>query len=269
MGRRYTEMFRKGEKGKRGAFVPFVVAGDPRPEISREILMTLAAAGADALEIGLPFSDPIADGPVIQRANRRALDAGGRPSGAWDLVRGVRARYADLPIGLLVYANLIEAVGLDGFYRKAAEAGVDSVLVADVPCLEAGPYVAAALRWGVDPVLIATANSGHEHLRRIAALGQGYTYVVTRAGVTGVDETAQTDQRGLIEELDQAGSPPSLLGFGIAKPEHVRNAIEAGARGAISGSAVVLHIEQHPEGGVALAKELTAFVHRMKQAAIL
>ncbi len=247
--------------------MPFVVAGDPRPDLSLEILMALAAGGADALEIGLPFSDPVADGPVIQRANLRALSAGARPSGAWKLIRAVRERHPELPIGLLVYANLIEAAGMDRFYAAVAEAGADSVLAADVPTIEAEPYVEAALRRGVDPVLIAAGNGSDEHNRTIAALSRGYTYVVTRAGVTGEDEQAQTDQRRLIERLEHAGAPPCLLGFGISRPEHVRSAIRAGAGGVISGSAVVARIERLREDPMVLIKSLEDFVGRMRQAA--
>jgi len=266
MTTRYERMFSSLSLKNEGAFVPFVVLGDPDPAVSHDILSTLARSGADALELGIPFSDPVADGPTIQKADQRALAAGTRPSHAWSLVRELRRSFPDLPIGLLVYANLVEAPGRETFYATAREAGVDSVLVADVPVVEARPYVELAGKQGVAPVLIATPNSTKSHLTQIATLGKGYTYVVTRSGVTGADDQAQTEHRELIRLLASLGAPPCLLGFGISRPEHVAGAIASGAAGAISGSAVVRCIEESLEDLPAMLGALARFVTRMKAA---
>jgi tryptophan synthase alpha chain len=253
---------RLGARGE-GAFIPFVVLGDPDFPISRRIVESLIVSGADGLELGIPFSDPIADGPTIQSATVRALAAGASPAGCWRLLGEIRAAHPDLPVGLLVYSNLVD---LDGFYGRAAEAGVDSVLVADVPTLEAGPYVEAALRAGVDPVMIAPPNADEARLREIARLSRGYTYVVSRSGVTGTERQAVLSDGGQVARLKALGAPPPVVGFGISQPEHVRQALAVGAAGAISGSAVVARVTEHLEDVTAMLDEVGAFVAAMKEA---
>ena len=149
-----------------GVFGAFVMLGDPDLATSAAILEQLVAGGADMLELGIPFSDPVADGPVIQAAAERALRAGTTPDDCFALLAAFRALHADTPVGILTYANLVLGGGRDHFYRRAAAAGVDNVLVADVPLFEAAPYAAAARAHGVDPVLIAAANTPPERLDR-------------------------------------------------------------------------------------------------------
>jgi len=257
---RYAEMFKRLAADE-GAFVPFAMLGDPSPERSVELMLALADGGADALELGLPFSDPVADGPTIQAAASRVLAAGVTAREALTLVTPVRERHPELPIGLLVYANLVVNAGADEFYQRAAAAGVDSVLVADVPSVEAEPFCAAAKRAGIAPVLIATPNAKPAQLARIAALGEGYTYLVSRAGVTGTETEAQLDHGELYAQLKELGAAPPILGFGISEPAHVRAALAGGAAGAISGSAIVRRIA----AGFS-PRELSRFVAAMKAA---
>jgi len=251
---RYDRIFGRNE----GVFGAFVMLGDPDLAASAAILDELVAGGADMIEVGIPFSDPIADGPVIQAAAVRALGAGVRPADCFALLRALRARHPDVPVGILTYANLVLARGRDAFYRAAREAGADSVLAADVPLIEAAPFVAAARAWGIAPVLIAAANTPPERLRRIARLGAGYTYCVARPGVTGADEKVRFDHREMLDILRAAGAPPPVFGFGIARPDHVRAALEAGAAGVISGSAIVER--------VARGEPVRGFVEAMKAA---
>lgn len=258
MSARYDAMFRRVAAERRGAFIPFAMLGDPDLPRSLALVRTLAAAGADALELGLPFSDPVADGPVIQAAATRALAAGITRDDCWAIVRAVRAGHPDLPIGLLVYANLVFHHGPDPFYEAAAAAGVDSVLVADLPVREAAPFRDAARRAGIAPVFIAPPNADRNRLAAIAAAGEGYTYVTSREGVTGADDHLARDQGALMAALRELGAPPPVLGFGIAHPEQVRAAMAMGAQGAISGSAVV---RLACEGG-----DVAGFVARMKAA---
>jgi tryptophan synthase alpha chain len=243
-----------------------VVLGDPDPEASRDIIEALIEGGADALELGIPFSDPVADGPTIQAADVRALEAGTRPADAFAITASVRQAHPDIPMGLLVYANLVEAPGRTRFYERAAEAGIDSVLVADVPTLEAAAYAEAATAAGIDPVLIAAPNTSEEALASIAETCRGYTYVVSRAGVTGAEAEAGLDHEALMTKLHEAGAPPCVLGFGISTPDHVRAAIASGARGAISGSAVVRIIEAQLDDAEQRHLELRSFTQRMKAA---
>jgi tryptophan synthase alpha chain len=257
-GAHYTRMFKRLSLAREGAFIPFAMLGDPTPERSLASIRVLAAAGADALELGLPFSDPIADGPVIQAAATRALTSGVRRGHCWAIVQAIRAEFPELPIGLLVYANLVCHHEPEEFYRGAADAGVDSVLVADLPVTESGPVADAARREGIAPVFIAPPNADEARLGAIAAAGEAYTYVTSREGVTGADDRLRHDQSALIARLKAFGAPPAVLGFGISTPEQVRGALAMGAAGAISGSAVV---RIAANGG-----DLEGFVRQMKSA---
>ena len=188
------------------------------------------------IEVGIPFSDPVADGPVIQAAAQRALAAGIRVSDCLELLAGFRRRHPSVPVGILTYANIVAA--RMGFMRDAAEAGADSLLIADVPALEAERFTRDMEQAGIEPVLIAAANTPERTLARIASLSRAYTYCVSRAGITGTHAGGQFDA-GLIARVKAAGAPPPVFGFGISKPEHVRAALAAGAKGVICGSAIV------------------------------
>lgn len=239
---RYAALFARLAAGGEGALGAFVMLGDPGLAASGDILDALVEAGADMVEVGIPFSDPIADGPVIQAAASRALAAGARTQDCFALLAAFRVRHPAVPVGILTYANLVVARGRDDFYARAADAGVDSVLVADVPLLEAAPFAAAARAHGIEPVLIAAANTPPERLAEIAALGGGYTYCVARSGVTGAETGAQFDHEAMLAALKAANAPPSIFGFGISTPEHVAAALAAGAAGVICGSAIVERI---------------------------
>lgn len=260
---RYAAMFERLGAAGEGAFGAFVMLGDPDLETSVAILNALVGGGADMIEVGIPFSDPIADGPVIQAAADRALAAGVTPSDCFRLLGEFRARHAAAPVGILTYANLVLARGREAFYAAAAEAGVDSVLVADVPAFEATPFIEAARANGIAPVLIAAQNTPPPTLRRIAALGEGYTYCLARSGVTGAGEEVAFDHRAMLRTLAQNLAPPPVFGFGISKPDHVWAALDAGAAGAISGSAIVSLITANREDP---APALREFVAAMKAA---
>jgi tryptophan synthase alpha chain len=250
---RYAAMFDRLNGS--GAFGAFIMLGDPDLKASARLLDQLVAGGADMIELGIPFSDPVADGPVIQAAAQRALAAGVRVGDCFDLVRGFRARHPDVPVGILTYANIV--VARTGFMRDAAEAGADSLLIADVPALEAEPFVRDMEQAGIEPVLIAAANTPEPTLRRIAQLSSAYTYCVSRAGITGTHAGGEFDA-ALTARLGAAGAPAPVFGFGISTPEHVRAALAAGAKGVICGSAIV---ELAQRGG-----DVAVFVRALKAA---
>lgn len=249
---RYARMFER--LGGEGALGAFVMLGDPAA--GADPLGELVAAGADMVEVGIPFSDPVADGPVIQAAAQRALAAGTRVSDCFDAVARFRARHADVPLGILTYANLVTARA--DFMRDCADAGADSLLIADVPALEAHPFADAMLEAGIEPVLIAAGNTPDETLKRIARLSRAYTYCVSRAGITGVHAAGEFDPP-LVQRLRAAGAPPPIFGFGVSRPEHVRSALAAGAAGVICGSAIVdlLSRQADAAGFVESLKEVT------------
>lgn len=268
MNNRYHNLFTTlGEKNQ-GAFVPFVTLGDPGLETSFEIIKTLIDAGADALELGFPFSDPIADGPVIQAANIRALKAEVTTTQCFELIAQVRAYAPAVPIGLLLYSNLVMARGIDAFYAKAKASGVDSVLIADVPMRESEPFRQSAAAHDIDPIFIAAPNSPEKTLKQVAAHGQGYTYLLSRAGVTGTDTVAEMPTGEFVKQLNQYQTAPGLLGFGISEPAHVKQALNSGAKGAISGSAVVKIIESNLDNKAKMLDELGTFVRVMKEATL-
>ena len=264
MTTRYQDLFDRLKADKQGAFVPFVTIGDPNRDLSIKIIDTLVTAGADALELGIPFSDPVADGVVIQDASTRALEAGATPDGCLEIIKEVRKLHPTVPIGLLLYVNLVYRNGIENFYQRCAEAGVDSILIADVPIEESAPYRAAAEKTGLQQIFIAPPNGDEETLQKVAEYGQGYTYLLSRAGVTGADAKAGMPVEHMLETLNKHSAPPSLLGFGISTPEQVKEAIASGAAGAISGSAVVKVIEANVDEPDKLLQQMNQFISKMK-----
>lgn len=263
---RYENLFAQLKDRKEGAFVPFVTLGDPSVEQSLNIIDTLIEAGADALELGIPFSDPLADGPTIQEATLRAFAAGVTPTQCFEMLALIRQKHPTIPIGLLMYANLVFSKGIDEFYAQCEKVGVDSVLVADVPVEESTPFRQAALLHNVAPIFICPPNADDDLLRQIASYGRGYTYLLSRAGVTGAENRAALPLHHLVEKLKEYNAAPPLQGFGISSPEQVTGAIEAGAAGAISGSAIVKLIEKNVANPGQMLTELKAFVTAMKAA---
>ncbi|AZA12414.1 tryptophan synthase subunit alpha [Corynebacterium gerontici] len=262
---RYQALFER--LGKEGAFVPFIMLGDPTPQVSLAIIRTAIQAGADALELGVPFSDPVADGPTIQRSHLRALDTGATVDSSLELIRQVRAEFSDIPIGLLIYGNVPFTRGLKRFYQEFADAGADSILIPDVPVREGQPFIQAAEAAGIDPIFIAPAQASEQTLEGVAAHSRGYIYAISRDGVTGTEKESQTTGlREVVENIERFGGPPILLGFGISTPAHVRDAIQAGARGAITGSAITAIIERNLENQETLHQELSQFINDMKAA---
>lgn len=266
VGTRYAALFQSRASRNEGVFVPFFMLGDPDLETSALLLRAALAAGADALEVGIPFSDPIADGPAIQRAALRARAAGATAAHCLTLVAELRAETRSLPIGLLTYANLVVHRGMDHFYARAREAGLDSVLIADVPVCEAEPFAVEARENGIAPILIAPPDASDAVLAMLSQLSEGYTYCVARKGVTGATTDLHLSHAPLFESLRAHHAPPPLLGFGISRPAHVASAIAAGARGAISGSAIATLIDASSGDREAMIHAVSTFVREMKAA---
>lgn len=274
---RYEKMFASLKVKNEGGFVPFLMLSDPNPQAAVEIISAAVDAGADALELGVPFSDPIADGPTVQKSHVRALDGGARYSQALGQIRELRRRYPDLPIGMLMYSNVPFVRGLDNFYSEMHEAGADSILVADVPVREGARFAEAAERNGIDPIFIAPARASEATLEGVAALSKGYIYAISRDGVTGTERQAETTGlEEVVENVTRFGGAPVLLGFGISTPRHVRDAIAAGASGVLTGSALLnvmnRYIDhEHPNPATitdmdALKRDVAEFVREMKEA---
>ncbi|AFP85129.1 tryptophan synthase subunit alpha [secondary endosymbiont of Ctenarytaina eucalypti] len=265
---RYQKLFSRLAARNEGAFVAFVTLGDPNPAYSLKIIDTLIDAGADALELGVPFSDPLADGAIIQNANLRAFASGVTRAHCFEMLASIRLKYPEIPIGLLIYANLVYSNGINAFYARCSGVGVDSVLVADVPLQESLPFRHAALQHGVAPIFICPPNADDALVRKISLYSKGYTYLLARSGVTGSEKRAKTPVVHLINALKEHQAAPTLQGFGISEPNQVRNACRAGVAGAISGSAIVRLIENHVDNLEVMLEKLAHFVREMKIATL-
>ena len=227
----------------RTGLVTYVTAGDPNLTQTAEILLTLDRSGADLLEVGVPFSDPLADGPVIQRATERALAGGTTLAGVLEMLAGVRP-HIRAPIVIFSYANPILRMGLDAFARRAHEVGVDGVLTLDVPPEEAEEWRTAFDTIGIDTIFLLSPTTADDRIRRAAAIGSGFLYGISRLGVTGARDTVADSASELAARVRQATSRPLALGFGVSRPEHVR-AIGQYADAAVVGSALVNVIAEH------------------------
>ena len=228
--------------GKPG-LVAYVTAGDPDTATSEQILLALARSGVDVIEVGVPFSDPLADGPVIQRASERALAAGMTLRGVLDLVRRVRMT-ADTPIVLFTYANPVVKMDPDVFARAAAKAGVDGVLILDYPVEEAEPLRTPIIAAGLDPIFLISPTTTDERIEKSNALGRGFLYLISRLGVTGMRDQLPADVETLVARVRRHSTLPLALGFGISSPAHVRQAC-AVADAAVVGSALVNVVAEH------------------------
>jgi len=251
-------------KGKT-AFIGFTVAGDPDKETSVRIAKALIDGGTDILEFGVPFSDPVADGPTIQRADDRALAAGTTPDTIFAIVREVRA-YSEVPIVFLTYYNTIYRRGIDTFYREAHEAGVDGILVADMPVEESEEVVAVAQKYGIDPIFLVTQTTSAERMDTIVRHARGYLYLVAVLGVTGARRTVSPEAIELLHRVRTHTNLPLALGFGISTPGHAAICRKAGADGVIVGSAIVDIVEKNLGNPVVMEKKLREYIIEMKNA---
>jgi tryptophan synthase alpha chain len=258
----YKEVFSELE---RAALIPFFVIGDPDFETNLAIVKTAIDAGADILELGIPFSDPIADGPTIQKADIRARNAGMTVQRGLELIREVK-NYKDIPIGLLMYYNLVYQYGTEKFFSDSHQAGVNSVLVADLSIDDADEIIAPAKSAGLDTVFMVTPNTGEERMKVIASKTTGFIYTVSLYGVTGSREKLSDKIEGLVGKLKDVTSVPVCVGFGISKPEHAASVASAGADGVIIGSKIVRLIEENLGDKEKTLAEISEFISQVKKA---
>lgn len=239
---RIAAAFAAAKAESRPALVAYLTAGDPSPARSASLALALERGGADILELGVPFSDPVADGPVIQQASDRALRAGTNVRRVLEIAAEVRAN-SEIPIVLFSYLNPLMRFGFDTLARGARAAGIDGCLLTDLSVEEAARPVANLREEGLDTVFLAAPTSTERRLKMVADLSDGFVYVVSRAGVTGERDDVAASAEGLVRVLRNLTSKPLAVGFGVSKPEHVR-AIGAYADGVIVGSAIMRIIEQ-------------------------
>ncbi len=261
----YKQVFSELKRQKKSALIPFFVIGDPDFDTSLAVVKAALDAGADVLELGIPFSDPIADGPTIQKADIRAMKSGMNVTRALDFIRKIKD-YKDVPIGLLMYYNLIYQYGTEKFFRDFHQAGVNSVLVADLSIDDADEIIGPAVSAGLDTVFMVSPNTRPERMKLIAAKTTGFVYTVSVLGVTGSRDDLSDTVAGLVGKLKSLTDVPVCVGFGISKPEHAATVARAGADGVIIGSRVVGLIESNLSDAKGMVAQISAFLAEVRAA---
>jgi tryptophan synthase alpha chain len=259
---RIAETFDRLRAAKQAGLVAYVTAGDPDLPRSREIIRAIARGGADVIEVGVPFSDPVADGPAIQRASERALAAGSHLGAVLDMVAGLRSELS-APLVLFTYVNPVLRVGLDTFVARAADAGVDGVLLLDVPIEESDATREQFARRGIDQIFLVSPTTSDERLATAGQLGRGFLYAISRLGVTGSRDSVSAAAKPLVDRIRKVTRLPVALGFGLSRPEHVRE-VCAFADAAVVGSALVQVIAEASANGVDPAARAEEFVRWLK-----
>ena len=249
----------------RAALIPFFVIGDPDFDTSLAIVKAAIDAGADILELGIPFSDPIADGPTIQKADIRAMKSGMSVPKALEFIKQIK-EYKDIPIGLLMYYNLIYQYGTGQFFSDFHRAGVNSVLVADLSIDDGDEVIGPAASAGLDTVFMVTPITEPERMKLIASKTTGFIYTVSVLGVTGSRDRLSSAIEELIGELKKLTNVPVCVGFGISKPEHAAAVARAGADGVIIGSKIVSLIENNLGNTERMKSEICDFLCDVKKA---
>jgi tryptophan synthase alpha chain len=259
--RRFEELRRAGDLG----LVAYITAGDPSLDATRRIVLAAAEAGADVIELGVPFSDPLADGPVIQRASERALAAGTTLTGVLDLIRDIR-RESPVPLVVFSYFNPVLQMGLETFAERAQSAGADGVLITDLTPEDSTDYHRALRARGLDTIFLAAPTTGNSRMRRIADASCGFLYVISRTGVTGERDALADELPALLRRARHATSLPLAVGFGISLPGHV-SLLGGLADAAVVGSALVAEVERAGSADEAAAN-VAARVRLLKQAGL-
>ncbi len=242
------------------AFIPFVTAGDPNLEVTKEIILAMEKAGADLIEIGIPFSDPVAEGVVIQAADERALKAGTTTDKIFDMVAEVR-KESNIPLAFMTYINPVYVYGVDKFCKKAAELGVDALIIPDVPYEEKNEVAPFCDKYGID-LISFIAPTSHDRIKTIAKEAQGFVYCVSSMGVTGVRQKITTNLGEMTSLVREVTNVPAAIGFGISTPQQVQEMAQY-ADGVIVGSAIVKICAQYGERCVPYVYD---YVKEMKDA---
>jgi tryptophan synthase alpha chain len=249
----------------RCALMPFLMAGDPSLQATRDTLLALQAEGADLIELGIPYSDPLADGPVIQAAAARALAAGTTPGRVLELLAGLKGSLT-IPVVLFTYSNPLLNRGMEAFCREAAAAGAAGLVVPDLPLEEAEKLSPIAAAQNLDLVLLVAPTTPAERMGRIHAASRGFTYLVSVTGVTGVRSRLEDRVAPLVTQLRDQGGTPVAVGFGISGPEQARQVRDWGADGAIVGSALVRVMAEAQAAGQPVAAAAAGFARQLRQA---
>ena len=260
---KFRELANRGE----GAIVAYLMGHDPDPKAFMTNASSLIEGGADILEVGIPFSDPVADGPVIQAAGTRALSAGATPRRILDTIGQLSAQFA-IPMVVLTYYNPILAIGVERFMKNATENGVNGIVVPDLPMEESGTFRDTALKHNIDSIYLAAPNTSEKRLQTIVEKSKGFVYLVSLYGVTGPRDTLSPQALETVNRVQSLarGKIPISAGFGISQPDHVSSLVRAGADGVIVGSALVRIVADHLDDPGEAQDHLKKKISALKQA---
>jgi len=265
-----TATFRELKRRNEGGLIAYAMAGDPSAKHTVKIADALIAGGADILELGIPFSDPISDGPTLQRAAARALKARTTPRKVFDTVAAIRTAH-EVPIVLMTYYNIVHQMGAPAFCRAAEKSGVNGIVAPDLPVEEAGPYKKAAAHCGLDTIFLAAESTSDARLKDLLEASSGFLYLVSTNGVTGTRETLRDDSKAFIKRAASltGGRVPLGVGFGLSQPSHVRQVIASGASAAIIGSRFAKIVEQNLNSSDVMWEKLRRCAQTLKGGAAL
>ncbi len=267
---RIERVFKRLQKRDETALIPFITAGDPSIQATRELVLEMDRRGADIVELGLAFSDPLADGPTIQAASFRALEGGMNPEKYFGLVAEIR-KASDIPLVLMGYYNPVLRYGLEDFARDAAAAGIDGTIIPDLPLEEAGPWMKACRDFGLANILLVAPNTPENRIKKIVRASRGFIYYVSVLGITGARTSLPPEVSQGLEKVKAFTKKPVAVGFGISKPEQVK-ALSRHADGIIVGSAIVRLVEERfSSSGKPDAEAVAAvgqFIGSLKQATL-
>jgi tryptophan synthase alpha chain len=262
-----AKLFERLKEQGNKALIGYVTAGDPKPEFTPLIAEALVKGGVDIIELGVPFSDPIADGPTIQAASVRSLQKGTTPKIVLGMAGEIK-RKQNVPVVILTYFNPVFRMGIKTFFRLAKSFGVDGVVIPDLPIEEAEEYRKIAQNCGVDTIFLVAPSTSNKRMRKIIACTSGFLYVISHFGVTGAREKLEDSTFQLVKRVlpFTTGRIPLAVGFGISKPEHVKSISEVGADAVIVGSAFVRIIQNHQSDLAGMLEELEVTARNLKNA---
>lgn len=263
---RYDVLFKELKYKHEGCFIPFVTIGYPSIQCFYKIIDHLLLHGSNALELGIPFSDPLADGSIIQKSNSIALNNGITVSQCFKIIQKIRIKYAHIPIGILVYANIVFQYGIKNFYKLCARTKIDSVLIPDIPIEEYVLFKKYADFYNISSIFIVPPNASKQLIKKIAYLGKGYIYLTARSGVTGLKNKFFTPNFSIINELKNNTSVPILQGFGISKQSQIKLVLSAGINGIICGSIIIKMIQKYQFTEDIMLKKIKELVKNLKMA---
>ena len=262
-----NKVFEALKNRNEGALVAYIMAGDPDPKLTINIADSLIRGGVDILELGIPFSDPIADGPTIQAAGIRALKAGTTTKTVLEIAKQIKCAH-DTPLVVMTYYNLIFKMGLDKFFNSAKASSIDGIIVPDLPIEEASDYRNAASAHDIDTIFLVAPSTTKERLSKIVAYSSGFLYLVSHFGVTGAKTVVENSTLDLVKRVLPFTSEriPLAVGFGVSKPEHVKNLIAAGANGVIVGSTFIDIVAKNLSDKSKMYIEIEAAAKKLKAA---